>query len=643
MAEGSQLTVCGCARAAAAAIVRALLYDGILPGCQMRLSEDRGQGFEGPRGRVKNNDKPTESRAIGWLISRAKAVWPWIGLCVAAGLCGGLLIIAQAWLLARMTSAVFIDGQPVSEMALPLTGFIGIAVLRAAAVWAREVSGFEAGAAVRESVRRDFLRHLDDLGPAFTARTPAGALASAAVEQGEALQAFYARYLPQLALAALIPGAILAVVFPVSWAAGGLLLATAPLIPFFMVLVGMGAETISQRHFQSLARMSGHFLDVLRGMTTLKLFGRSRSAIGSVGQAAADTRVRTMAVLRIAFLSSAVLEFFASMAIALVAVYLGMTYLGYLDFGTYGARLSFAHGFFILLLAPEFFLPLRELGQYYHARADAAGAAEELIQIFSQAGTMPATAAAALPLPAAPDIRFESVALSYGGARQGALSGVTLDIPFGQHTVVVGESGAGKTSLINLLLGFVVPDSGRILVGGAPLTAMDLAAWRRQVAWIGQQPVLFYGTIADNIRMGRPDAPAADIAEAAERAGAMAFIRALPDGMETRIGEQGAGLSKGQGQRVALARAFLRDAPILLMDEPLASLDMETQRQVSETITAFARGRTLVMLTHRLSSLRGADAVVMMDAGCVVFQGTPAQFLARPSLLGRHFSTGRLP
>ncbi|MFH1983134.1 MAG: thiol reductant ABC exporter subunit CydD [Pseudomonadota bacterium] len=578
---------------------------------------------------METNDKSTESRAIGWLLGRARAVVPWIGLSVAAGLSGGLLLVVQAAVLSQLVAAVFMDGRRLPEMAIPLAVFLGITGLRALMAWAREVSGFQAGAVVRESVRRDLLQHLADLGPDFTARTPAGALASAAVEQVEALQPFFARYLPQLALAALIPGAILAFVFPVSWAAGGLFLLTAPLIPLFMVLVGMGAETISQRHFQALARMSGHFLDLLRGMTTLKLFGRSRSAEGSVRQVARDYRVRTMAVLRIAFLSSAVLEFFTSMAIALVAVYLGMSYLGYLDFGTYGERLSFAHGFFILLLAPEFFLPLRELGQHYHARADAAGAAEELMRVLAIERTSFAIAPTALPFPAAPHIRFESVDLSYGSARKRALSAVTLDIPFGQHTAVVGESGAGKTSLINLLLGFVAPERGRILVGGAPLPLIDLTAWRRQLAWIGQHPVVFYGTIADNIRLGRPEAAPGEIAAAAERAGVLSFIRTLPHGLDTRIGEQGAGLSRGQAQRVALARVFLRDAPIVLLDEPLASLDMDTERQVSKAISDFSRGRTLVMLTHRLDTIQRVDQVVVMDAGRVAFQGTPAEYRRR--------------
>jgi ATP-binding cassette subfamily C protein CydD len=345
-----------------------------------------------------------------------------------------------------------------------------------------------------------------------------------------------------------------------------------------------------------------------------------------------------MAVLKIAFLSSAVLEFFTSMAIALVAVYLGMSYLGYLDFGAYGERLGFIHGFFILLLAPEFFFPLRELGQHYHARAEAIGASEELMRILSLEPMSVAANAGGKAPPTGGDIRFASVNLSYGGERQGALIDVCLDIPFGRHTVIVGESGAGKTSLFNLLLGFVAPDSGRLLVGGTPMPLLDLAAWRRRVAWIGQQPVLFYGTIADNVRIGRPAATDAELRSALKRAGAWSFVQRLPGRLETPIGEQGVGLSRGQAQRVALARVFLRGAPVLLLDEPLSSLDAETERQVATVISDFARGRTLIMLTHRLDAVHGADRVVVMDGGTVSFQGTPAAFDAY-----RHRSSSHTP
>lgn len=574
-------------------------------------------------------DATDQKRAIRWLFRQARGAWRWIGLTVGIGFAGGLLVIAQAWLLSRMVAAVVMDGRPLAEMSRWMVLFAAVVSLRAIAAWGRELAGFQAGAGVRTAVRRRILHRLAALGPAFTAGTPAGGLASAALEQVAALQAFYARYLPQLALAVLIPGAILVVVVPISWAAGGLFLATAPLIPLFMVLVGMGAETISQRHFQALARMSGHFLDLLQGLTTLKLFGRSGPAVAGVREVAGDYRRRTMAVLRIAFLSSAVLEFFASMAIALVAVYLGMSYLGYLDFGTYGKGLTFVDGFFILLLAPEFYLPLRELGQHYHARADAAGAAGALRDILGAGEAAPPMRAPGQRPPLSGPIRFEGVDLSYGGARDGAVSQLTLEIPAGRTTVVVGESGAGKTSMFNLILGFCTPDSGRIMLGDTPLPAVDMAAWRRRVAWVGQHPTLFFGTIADNIRLGRPDATDDDIHAAADMAGAAAFIDRLPDGIHTAIGEQAAGLSRGQAQRVALARAFLRDAPVMLLDEPLASLDSQTGQRVADAIAAFAKGRTLVVLTHRLDALRLADRVVAMAQGRAVFQGAPVDYARR--------------
>jgi ATP-binding cassette subfamily C protein CydD len=424
-------------------------------------------------------------------------------------------------------------------------------------------------------------------------------------------------------------------VFPYSWAAGGLLLATAPLIPVFMILVGMGAESISQRHFQSLARMSAYFLDILQGLATLKLFYQSKGAENTIAAVSNNYRRRTMGVLRVAFLSSAVLEFFSSISIALVAVYLGMSYLGYFSFGLYGKPLEFAGGFFILLLAPDYYLPLRELGTHYHARAAAVGAAEEILKILAVPLPDKISGSTAWTSTDAFVIEYQDVHLAFDGGRRPALRGANFVIRSGEQVVMIGPSGAGKTTTLNLLLGFLKPDKGRILINHAPLTALTPASWRSQIAWIGQQPVLFYGTIRENIRLGRPDASDDSIEQAARNAGALDFCRHLPAGLETVVGERGLGLSRGQAQRVALARAFLKDAPILLLDEPTAGLDAENEALVIEALKALAAGRTLLMLTHRLGNISQADRILVLKNGKIVEQGTYAELMVAGGVFHR--------
>ena len=306
--------------------------------------------------------KPIDNKALAWLLKQTRQARAWILLAVAAGSMSGLLLIFQARFLARIVHGAVMEKRSVEVLWPLFVMVVGIIVLRAALSWAREVAGFYAGAKVRHEVRMTLLEHIVAAGPSYTNSQSTGALAATAIEHVEGLHDFFAFYLPQLALAVAIPAAIVAFIFPHSWAAAVLLLITAPLIPLFMTLVGMGAKSVSQKHFQALARMSGYFLDVLQGLTTLKLFNRSKGTEKSIAKISNNYRIRTMGVLRVAFLSAAVLEFFSSISIALVAVYLGMNYLGYLSFGVYGESLSFAGGLFILLLAPDFYLPLRELG-----------------------------------------------------------------------------------------------------------------------------------------------------------------------------------------------------------------------------------------------------------------------------------------
>ena len=381
--------------------------------------------------------------------------------------------------MARIIHGAVIDGKSREALWPFFVALVGIYLVRSFLGWGREVSGFEASAKIRRQVRSTLMAHITRLGPAYVTGRNTGALASTVMEQVEGLHGFFAHYLPQMALAIAIPAAILTFVFPVSWAAGGLLMVTAPLIPLFMVLVGMGAESVSQRNFQALSRMSAYFLDILQGLPTLKLFHKSRSEEKTVGRVSRDYRKRTMSVLRIAFLSSAVLEFFSAIAIAMVAVYLGMTYLGYYNFGTWGLPLTLSGGFFILLLAPEFYLPLRELGTHYHARAEAVGAAREILKVL------------AVPVPVGPDkpvvfessggveLCFKDVHLAYDWGRRPALNGISFTINAGEKLALVGESGAGKTTVLDLLLGFLQPDRGQVTANGISADHLDPANLRR--------------------------------------------------------------------------------------------------------------------------------------------------------------------
>jgi ATP-binding cassette, subfamily C, bacterial CydD len=562
-------------------------------------------------------DKP----ALQWLRAQSRVATRWLLLSIALGLGSGTLLVVQAYLLSRIVHDAFMEGVQ-RERLLPLfLILIAVIVTRAGLGWWREIAGFKAGAAVRGEVRKAIMNHIVRTGPVGINHIPAGRLVSSALEQVEALHDFVARYLPQMALAALLPMVLLAFIFPISWASGGVLLFAAPLIPLFMILVGMGAESISQKHFQALARMSAHFLDVLQGLPTLKIFGRSKDQALEVQKTSRAYRLRTMAVLKVAFLSSAVLEFFSAISIALLAVYLGMYYLGYIEFGSYGRSLDFSSGFFILLLAPDFFLPLRELGTHYHARADAVGAAQEILKVLDQK-TMAAPIAATRPDLRVPrQIQLQGVSVRYRRTDQQGLNRLDLTIAQGERIAVVGESGAGKSTLIHLLLGFIEPTGGRILMDDRPLTGIDITAWRRHCAWIGQHPMIFTGTLKENIAMAHNEATEEQVTAAARRAGVWEFADRWESGLETVVGEQGLGLSVGQAQRIALARAFIQDAPILLLDEPTASLDRSTEAEILSNLNGWIQGRTMVMATHRPAALVLADRILILKNGELIAQG----------------------
>ena len=524
--------------------------------------------------------RPIDDRAAGrWLKRQAGLARGPIALTAAAGIAQGLCGVAQAGLIAWILQRAVMEGATLSGLWPLFAALLAAALLRAGAAWASEALGAVAATGVKTRLRRQILDRLHALGPAWRAERQTGDIAVTLIERVEALDGYYARFLPQTRVAMILPILILVAVYPVDWVSGVILTIAGPFVPLFMALIGMKAADESRKQFRTLARMSSYFLDRLQGLTTLRLFGRAEAEVDNIAQAADAFRDRTMRVLRIAFLSSASLEFFASVAVAIVATYVGFGLIGLIGWGT-APELTLFSGLFVLLMAPDFFQPLRLLAAYYHDRVAAIGAAEGLAEILDGTDEAPAGRA---PMPSGElEIVFDDVSVAFDGGTRSAVEGVSLRIAPGDHVALVGVSGAGKSTLLSLLLGFRSPDSGRILVNGIDLAAIDPEDLRRHIAWIGQAPVLFHGTLRDNIRLGRPDADDAAVDRAAAEARVTEFAAALPQGLDTPIGERGVGLSGGQAQRIALARAFLKDAPLVLLDEPTASLDRDTEAEILE-------------------------------------------------------------
>lgn len=496
--------------------------------------------------------------------------------------------------------------------------------------WLRERIGFICGQVIRQRIRQQVLDKLQQLGPAWIQGKPAGSWASIIIEQIEDMQDYYSRYLPQMYLAVFIPLVILITIIPINWAAGFILLVTAPMIPLFMTLVGMGAADANRRNFVALARLSGNFLDRLRGLETLRLFNRAEAETAQIATSSEDFRSRTMEVLRLAFLSSAVLEFFASISIAVVAVYFGFSFLGELNFGSYGLGITLFSGFLILILAPEFFQPLRDLGAFYHAKAQAVGAAEALESFLNTEGEQMSIGSQTLPDDAPLTLQaYDLEILSPNGV---LLAGpLSFELQAGQRVALVGLSGAGKSSLFNLLLGFL-PYRGSLQVNDIELRELAAADWRRQLSWVGQNPHLPAQTLRANILLGNPQASAAQLQHAVEQSYVSELLPHLPQGLDTEVGDNAARLSVGQAQRVAVARALIGPCRLLLLDEPAASLDAHSEQRVMQALNAASHKQTTLLVTHQLEDTEDYDRIWVMDRGRIVQQGDYATLSAQPGL-----------
>ncbi len=552
---------------------------------------------------------------------------------VAFGAASGALVVAQAALLARVIAGAARPGSSPASTASLLALLAGVAVLRAVASWASETAAARAAADVRLALRSTLTSKLLALGPRFVSGERTGELVGTLGGGVEATDAYVARYQPQLALSFLVPLLVLVAVSRADLLSGFVLAATWPLIPLFMYLIGGAARRRSRAQWVALSRMSARFLDTVQGIATLVTFGRAREEAAVVASASERFRAVTMEVLRVAFLSALTLEWLATLGTAVVAVELGLRLLA--------ARVGFEAALFVLVVTPEFYRPMRALGAAFHAAMTGREAGERMSELLDRPVRQRATTATAAGPPdedepiGAAGLVLDEVSFRYSPDRPAAVDGVSFSVAPRTTVALLGPSGSGKSTIAHLVLRFMEPDAGRLLVGGRALGTLDADTWRRQVAWLPQRPHLFHGTVLDNLKLARPDASDSDIERAIVLAHAGQFVRALPGGLGAEIGEGGSRLSGGQRQRLALARAFLKDAPLLVLDEPTSHLDPENDALVSDAVRELAAGRTVLLIAHRLTAVAGADRVVVLSGGRVAEQGTRAALAARRGLYAR--------
>jgi ATP-binding cassette subfamily C protein CydD len=520
-------------------------------------------------------------------------------LTVALGELSGLLLIAQTGLLVAIVDGVVTRGRGLCELAPLFAALLGAIAARAAAAWASRRAGFECASAVKRSLRGELLRGLERLGPTALARLRSGSVAEVAVDAVESLEGYYSGYLPQRAVAVLVPFTVLAAIFPLDRLSALVLLLTAAFLPLSMIAVGAEAHERNQRLWSALARASGRFLDSLRGLATVKIFGAARREMLEIERSSEEYRLATMSVLRIAFVSSLMLELIGALSIAIVAVLAGVRLLA--------GRMAFSSAYFVLLVAPEYFLCLRSLGTQYHARMRAASAAEQIRELLGELSRGPKAEAAAskrsgVSAPAmtrrpGASLSFEEVRFGYLG--KPIIENLSFSLAAGGRLALVGPSGSGKSTLLRLILGFAEPERGSLAFDGRPLGLVPRDELYSDIAWLPQRPTIFRGSLRYNIGLGREGASGAEIDRASRMARVEEFAEALPQGLDSLVGEGGQELSSGQAQRLALARLFLRSPRLLLLDEPTAHLDPTSERLVNAAIEELAEGRSMILVTHR--------------------------------------------
>jgi thiol reductant ABC exporter CydD subunit len=537
------------------------------------------------------------------LLAYARATRTFLLTSVALGAFSALLIVTQAWLLADIIARAFLGGESLEQLRTPLVVLLVVVCARATVAWVAELAASRSSARTKSQLRVALLARTAVLGLDSSREQRSGELTVLATRGIDALDGYFSLYLPQLLLAVIVPVLVIAAVLWNDWISAAIIAVTIPLIPLFMALVGAATRERMDGQFRTLERLAGHFLDVVAGLPTLKVFGRAKAQAAAIREITERHRRAAIGTLRITFLSSLILELVATISVALVAVAIGLRLMsGALDLRT---------ALFALILAPEAYLPLRRLGADYHASAEGMAAAEQVFEVLEAPEALHGTRTD-FPDPALAGLTIEGLRVSYPGRSEPALEDVSLTVKEGEVLALVGPSGCGKSTLLSVLLGLLTPELGEVRVGDVDLAELDPDAWRAQLAWVPQRPHLFKASIAQNVRLGRSNASAEAVWDAISAAGLAEAVRSLPNGLDTVLGERGAGLSAGERQRIALARAFLRDAPLLLLDEPTANLDGQTERDVAQTIRRLAEGRTVVLVAHRPALIAVADRVLSL-------------------------------
>ncbi|MGD0391132.1 MAG: thiol reductant ABC exporter subunit CydD [Acidimicrobiales bacterium] len=522
---------------------------------------------------------------------------------VLGGVTAGL-VVAQAWLIASTISGVVVHHRGLSTVRTEVALLLAVILGRAMVGWLQERMADRASASAKSNLRSALVEQMARLGPAGIDRERSGRLAVLATGGIDALDSYFSRYLPQLFLAVIVPVAVIVVVLGADWMSAVIIAVTVPLIPVFMGLVGASTSARMAAQARLLHRLAGHFLDVVAGLPTLKVFGRAKAQAAAVRAITDQYRKATMATLKVAFLSSLILELLATISVALVAVAVGLRLLG--------GHLSLATALFVLILAPEAYLPLRLLGTNYHASAEGMKAADDVFGVL-ETPLPPSGTRRDVPDPSRSTLRVDRLEVCYPGRVVPALTDATLSVDPGEVVALAGPSGCGKSTLLAVLLGLAPPWTGTVTIGEVSLADLDPDWWRAQVAWVPQRPHLFSRSIVANVRLGRPEATDQAVRSAMGDAGLDPVVARLPEREHTILGHDGAGLSAGERQRVALARAFLRDSPLLLLDEPTANLDGRTEEDVLAAVRRLMVGRTVVIVAHRPSLLALADRVVHLE------------------------------
>jgi len=544
---------------------------------------------------------------------------------ISAGILASVMLIAQAFFLSQIINGAFIEKSGIEKLMMPLALFALFSLLRMALNWFSHTEANRGTLIIREKLFTRLTSTVAALGPLYTKSVQSGRLSTTLLKGVESLDAYYSQYIPQIFFALFTPLLIAGTILPSDPISGTILLLSAPLIPMFMIVIGKSASAMTEKQWKTMSRMSGYFLDVLQGLPTLKLFAQSKRHHDAIEEAGETFRHATLRVLKIAFLSSLTLELVGTIGTAIIAVGIGLRLMA--------GELNFQLALFVLLLTPDFYLPLRQLGTKFHAGMEGVSASKEIFAILDQkAPASPAPATFALnECIADQPIHCDNITYTYPNSQEAALENITLTIPAGKTTAIIGPSGSGKSTLINLLLRFQEPDKGSITIGtrgGKPINVMPLDAWHQQISWVPQHPYLFNATLRENILLAKPDASADEMAEALQKTGLTNLVSQLPQGLDTVLGEEGARLSGGEAQRVALARAFLKNAPLLVLDEPTSHTDPELEAMLRNSIQELMQGRTTIMIAHRLESIRSAEQIIVVSQGKIAQCGTHDELLA---------------